>query len=463
MKKRSRVKAFDSDYTSKMILFFLDLSLGLFAFFTSFSLFTPYDPLLGNFGPFNIFAALAVVMTFYHMGAFLYMELYRYKIRLDALFFKQLSKIFLGEVFCFLIFVYFLDIFFFYHFVFFYLVFNYFLMIMLRVLLFHFLNFLYPVRKGCTRYVVTYGIKSRVDLNHFRTDSYERIVEVAKIPRSAEGKIKRFIIGLLRQRPIDQIFVGTIKDLKVLHEIVAVGESSGIPVSFDLSSFSRQYFNASLTTRSDTTLLNFEYHRLTETEQTLKRIMDVFISFFGCSLTLLFYPFIAALIKLDSTGPVLYSQKRVGRFGHEFNILKFRTMTADADEQKSKLKRLNERKGPMFKLKNDPRMTRVGRILRKTKLDELPQFFNVFRGEMSLVGTRPPSLDEVVTYKLSFYKRLTVRPGMTGEWQICDKSSLKSFQDVIELDFNYFNNWTLGKDIQILFRTFFYVFKFEES
>jgi lipopolysaccharide/colanic/teichoic acid biosynthesis glycosyltransferase len=167
-------------------------------------------------------------------------------------------------------------------------------------------------------------------------------------------------------------------------------------------------------------------------------------------LSIVFLP-IAIAIKLDSPGPIFYTQARCGLQGKPFKIRKFRSMVANADALKSKVK--NEAKGLIFKNENDPRVTRVGNFLRKTSLDELPQFWNVFKGEMSLVGTRPPTLDEVAQYKEHHWRRLDVKPGITGLWQVSGRSSVKDFEEVVTLDLNYQKNWHHLYDLYLILKT----------
>ncbi len=164
-----------------------------------------------------------------------------------------------------------------------------------------------------------------------------------------------------------------------------------------------------------------------------------------------------AAIKLDSKGPVFYRAQRIGRKGRTFTCYKFRTMCADADKLKDDLKHRNERDGILFKIANDPRVTRVGRFLRKYSLDELPQFYNVLRGDMSLVGPRPPMASEVEQYDLAHLRRLDVLPGMTGLWQVEARQD-PSFDSYISLDTAYVENWSLWLDMKILARTVGVVF-----
>jgi exopolysaccharide biosynthesis polyprenyl glycosylphosphotransferase len=187
------------------------------------------------------------------------------------------------------------------------------------------------------------------------------------------------------------------------------------------------------------------------TRSIVKRLIDIVGSIVGLLiLSIVFLP-IAIAIKLDSPGPIFYVQERCGLQGQSFKLRKFRSMVANADVLKSKVK--NEAKGLIFKNENDPRVTRVGNFLRKTSLDELPQFWNVLKGEMSLVGTRPPTFDEVSQYKEHHWRRLDVKPGITGLWQVSGRSSIKDFEQIVNLDLNYQINWHPVYDIYLIIKT----------
>lgn len=184
-----------------------------------------------------------------------------------------------------------------------------------------------------------------------------------------------------------------------------------------------------------------------------KRIMDYAGGMVGSLLVLLMYPLAALAIKLDSPGPVFFTQPRVGRHGRIFFIYKFRTMYVDAEKRKAELLARNEMEGAIFKLHDDPRVTRVGRFLRRTSLDEFPQFLNVLQGEMSLVGPRPHPVGEVESYRPEHRRRLSVRPGLTGLWQISGRSNVKDFEQTVDLDLAYIDNWRFRDDIVIILRT----------
>ncbi len=189
-----------------------------------------------------------------------------------------------------------------------------------------------------------------------------------------------------------------------------------------------------------------------------KRLLDIIGALVGLAITAILFVPIAIAIQLDNPGPILYSQIRCGVQGQTFRIWKFRSMVNNADALKKNLASQNQASGHIFKMKDDPRITRVGRILRKTSLDEFPQFLNVLFGEMSLVGTRPPSLDEVANYDRHHWQRLTVKPGITGEWQANGRSSVTDFEDIVQMDLDYQAKWSVLYDVKLLVKTVWVVF-----
>ncbi|WP_045216469.1 sugar transferase [Desulfonatronovibrio magnus] len=190
-----------------------------------------------------------------------------------------------------------------------------------------------------------------------------------------------------------------------------------------------------------------------------KRLMDFLFGIIGFLIFCLMYPIIAIAIKIDSPGPVLFRQQRVGRNNRIFWIYKFRTMYIDAEERKKDLESRNEMNGFMFKMENDPRVTKVGRFLRKSSLDEFPQFINVVKGEMSLVGTRPPTLDEVKQYEVWQRRRISMKPGITGLWQVSGRNKISDFNEVVKLDLQYIDQWKFIADIKILLLTLWVVMR----
>lgn len=189
-----------------------------------------------------------------------------------------------------------------------------------------------------------------------------------------------------------------------------------------------------------------------------KRILDIALSVLGIIFLSPLFIIVAILIKLeDRNGPVIFKQVRVGKDGKEFTMYKFRSMVANAEELKPKLMSQNEVTGPVFKIKNDPRVTKVGKFIRKTSIDELPQLFNVLKGEMTLVGPRPPLPEEVAQYTSYEWQRLSVRPGLTCYWQVYGRNSLP-FEEWVRLDLKYIQERNLIVDIKLILRTVFVLF-----
>ena len=184
-----------------------------------------------------------------------------------------------------------------------------------------------------------------------------------------------------------------------------------------------------------------------------KNFIEKLFSFFAL---IIFSPIIlivSTLIKIDSKGPIFFKQQRIGLHARKFNLIKFRTMINNADSLKKNLLDLNQHDGPVFKIENDPRITNLGKILRKYSIDEIPQFINVLIGDMNLVGPRPPLMEEIEKYKDSQLRRLSVKPGITGLWQINGRNEIKKFEDWIKLDLEYIDNWSLLLDLKIVIKT----------
>ena len=276
-------------------------------------------------------------------------------------------------------------------------------------------------------------------------ETYHHVPVVAK---------KENLFENINQLVLDEVFIYlpeySNKELGILIEKF---ELAGITVHVNIDPFDHLLSHKTTETLAGLTVLtyaisDYDFHRL-----MIKRLLDITGALIGMLVTILLTPFIALAIKLDSPGPVLYRQKRIGLNGRGFYLYKFRSMYQDADSRKEELHAKNEMDGPMFKVKNDPRITKVGRFLRRTSLDEFPQFFNVLIGQMSLVGTRPPTPDEYAQYNLQYRRRLSIKPGVTGLWQVSGRSNITSFDEVLRLDLHYIDNWSLGLDIKIILQT----------
>jgi len=199
-------------------------------------------------------------------------------------------------------------------------------------------------------------------------------------------------------------------------------------------------------------LMHVELPQFTGTRHLLKRLVDLTVGILALVILAPVLLLLAVVVKADSSGPVFYSQERIGRNGTTFRMHKFRSMTTDADLRLAELSSGNQGSGPLFKLHDDPRVTRCGKWMRRYSLDELPQLFNVLTGEMSLVGPRPPLRREVEAYEQPAHRRLLIKPGITGLWQISGRSNL-SWQESVRLDLYYVENWSLMGDLMIMWRT----------
>lgn len=193
-------------------------------------------------------------------------------------------------------------------------------------------------------------------------------------------------------------------------------------------------------------------------DTVIKRCIDIIGSLVGLIISVPIIAVTAIPLKLESPGPLFFKQKRVGLNGRVFNIYKLRSMYMDAEERKKELMAQNEMNGFMFKMTDDPRVTKVGKFIRKTSIDELPQFWNCLRGDMSLVGTRPPTLDEYSRYESHHKRRLSMKPGITGMWQVSGRSNIEDFEEVVKLDVAYIDNWSLWLDAKIILKTILVVF-----
>jgi exopolysaccharide biosynthesis polyprenyl glycosylphosphotransferase len=220
--------------------------------------------------------------------------------------------------------------------------------------------------------------------------------------------------------------------------------------------FGCQPADAVMERMGDLPLISLHVERLPAATLACKRLFDIVAAAFALFMLSPLLIVIAILIKLDSPGPVLYRAPRAGRKGTPFSCFKFRTMVNDADAVKELLRQSNQRSGPFFKISEDPRITRVGHFLRRYSLDELPQLWNVLRGEMSLVGPRPHPLDDFAGYETEHLGRLDITPGITGLWQVTARRD-PSFQRGMELDREYIRRWNLGLDLRILLKTVFAV------
>ena len=259
-------------------------------------------------------------------------------------------------------------------------------------------------------------------------------------------------LPLARSLFVDEIFLSVPAERKLVIGLVEEARSAGIDVRVVPDLYDGLAWNAPVEYIGQFPTIPLHRREFPIGAFLLKRTLDIALASLALLVASPFMLVIAVAIGLDSKGPIFYRAQRIGRKGRTFVCFKFRTMVPDADQLKEDLVHMNERHGVLFKIENDPRVTRVGRFLRKYSLDELPQFYNVVRGDMSLVGPRPPIASEVEQYDLSHLRRLDVLPGITGLWQVEARQD-PSFDSYISLDTAYVENWSLWLDLKILART----------
>jgi exopolysaccharide biosynthesis polyprenyl glycosylphosphotransferase len=262
----------------------------------------------------------------------------------------------------------------------------------------------------------------------------------------------RNCLKLARTLFVDEIFLSVPADKKLVLGLVQEARTAGIDVRVVPDLYDGLAWNAPVEYVGQFPTIPLHRRDFPIGAYLVKRALDLTLAAVGLLVLSPILAIIAIWIKVESEGPVFYAAKRIGRKGRCFDCYKFRTMVTNADKLKKDLEHMNERKGILFKIVNDPRITKVGAKLRKYSLDELPQLYNVVRGDMSLVGPRPPIASEVEQYELSHLKRLDVLPGLTGLWQVEARQD-PSFDSYISLDTAYVENWSLGLDLKILVRT----------
>jgi exopolysaccharide biosynthesis polyprenyl glycosylphosphotransferase len=284
-------------------------------------------------------------------------------------------------------------------------------------------------------------------------DPEERQVAPAVNDAPVLGRLGE-IAQVLQSRVVDEVIVAVPRSLLGDAQVIAdVCAEEGVLLRFMADVFDLQVSRMSLVNLDEIPLLTFEPVAQDERKLIVKRIFDLTVTLAAMPVLLPILLLVAVAVRLDSPGPILFKQPRVGLRKRVFPMYKFRSMYRDAEQRLKDIEHLNEAQGPIFKIANDPRVTRVGRFIRRTSLDELPQLFNVIRGHMSLVGPRPMSLRDVGLFDQSIQRRrFSVRPGLTCLWQISGRSNLP-FEKWLALDLAYIDNWSLGLDLKILLKT----------
>jgi len=260
-----------------------------------------------------------------------------------------------------------------------------------------------------------------------------------------------------RKKFVDDIFFTTTCERGIIQNVLEQARKHGINLRIVPNMYEGLAWNSPIEYIGQFPTIPLHCKQVPEISLVMKRVLDVV---FSAAVVILLSPVLLAIaiaVRMDSRGPIFYRAKRLGKKGRVFRCIKFRTMVSDAEKRRADILHMNEREGILFKVTNDPRVTKVGRLLRKYSLDELPQFFNVLLGDMSVVGPRPPIASEVREYKLSHLRRLDVMPGITGLWQVQGRQD-PSFDSYISLDVTYIENWSIWLDVVIILRTVGVVF-----
>lgn len=282
----------------------------------------------------------------------------------------------------------------------------------------------------------------------------DQVINKAKLKEDVENFREN-----LKQHVIDEIYFAVpIKNFNEIKDYILVCDEMGITSRILLELTDMTLARVHVASLGTFPMLTVHSISLNNLQLYLKRILDIMGALVGLIFSSLIWIVAAIAIKLDSPGPIFYYQNRVGMNGRIFKLYKFRSMYIDADERKKELASQNEMSGDlMFKLKNDPRITKVGKFIRKTSIDEFPQFLNVLKGDMSLVGTRPPTVDEVSHYESYHRRRISIKPGITGMWQVSGRNSITNFDEVVTLDTKYIDQWSVWLDLKIIIKTVFVV------
>ena len=275
------------------------------------------------------------------------------------------------------------------------------------------------------------------------------------------------LLEYVQKNVIDEVMIKMPENRKEVDELTWTLLQMGVVVHIALDYTDHALPNRVVERIGGYTCMTTSINTASSIPMGLKRLTDIMAGLVGCAITGVAFIFVAPLIYKASPGPIFYCQERVGKNGRRFKMYKFRSMYMDAEERKKELMAQNKMQGNMFKMDNDPRIIGsekgpgkgIGNIIRSLSIDELPQFYNILRGDMSLVGTRPPTVDEVAAYDLHHKVRLSMKPGLTGMWQVSGRSDITDFEEVVELDTKYIAEWCLKLDIEILVKTVMVVFR----
>ena len=319
--------------------------------------------------------------------------------------------------------------------------------------------------------IITTDAKAANVVKALRGDSYGtyHLAGVALLDKNKTGSMIQSVpvvagaddvTAYIHKNWVDEVFFALPEHVDIPKKIMKDCNRMGVVTHVQLAALNELGKNQVVEEIAGYMVLSSSINIVSSWQLLVKRLMDIAGGLVGCIFTGIIYIFIAPIMKVKSPGPVFFSQVRMGKNGKPFKIYKFRSMYMDAEERKKELMEKNNIKdGLMFKMDDDPRIIKgIGHFIRKTSLDEFPQFWNILKGDMSLVGTRPPTMDEWDKYELDHRRRLAIKPGLTGMWQVSGRSEITDFEEVVELDTKYIEQWSIGLDIKILFKTVTVVF-----
>ncbi len=319
--------------------------------------------------------------------------------------------------------------------------------------------------------IITTDAKAANVVKALRGDSYGtyHLAGVALLDKNKTGSMIQSVpvvagaddvTAYIHKNWVDEVFFALPEHVDIPKKIMKDCNRMGVVTHVQLAALNELGKNQVVEEIAGYMVLSSSISIVSSWQLLVKRLMDIAGGLVGCIFTGIIYIFIAPIMKVKSPGPVFFSQVRMGKNGKPFKIYKFRSMYMDAEERKKELMEKNNIKdGLMFKMDDDPRIIKgIGHFIRKTSLDEFPQFWNILKGDMSLVGTRPPTMDEWDKYELHHRRRLAIKPGLTGMWQVSGRSEITDFEEVVELDTKYIEQWSIGLDIKILFKTVTVVF-----
>lgn len=288
------------------------------------------------------------------------------------------------------------------------------------------------------------------------SDTYKTIENSLNTPIIATDDS---FIDWIRSAPLDEVFINVdYTDSIQVKDIVEELEDMGITVHINIPTINEilsesKFDKINCKMIAGAPMATFSAAENDSRWLVFKRIADLFLGIIGCILSIPIIAVVAIPLLIESKGPLFFKQQRIGKNGRIFTMYKLRSMYVDAEERKAELMANNKMDGLMFKMDNDPRITKVGKFIRKYSIDELPQFFNVVIGDMSIIGTRPPTVNEFEQYESHHKRRLSMRPGITGMWQVSGRSNIQNFEEIVKLDCQYIDEWSLQLDMKIFVKT----------